>query len=216
MHDIQLHNTLSGKVEPFVPLRPGEVGMYTCGPTVYDYAHIGNFRTFVFQDILRRFLLSARVQADPRNESYRRGRSDHRERCRRGRRHSRVHGKVYSGVFRGLPHAERGITGALDTRYRPHPGNGFADQKSCRRIRTRIPAKARSITASRNLRITANFPRSISAASRRGRASIMIATKKKAPAISRCGRLPNPANSSGKRRSAQVVLGGISNVPRWP
>jgi cysteinyl-tRNA synthetase len=57
MHDIQLHNTLSGKVEPFVSLRPGEVGMYTCGPTVYDYAHIGNFRTFVFQDILRRFLL---------------------------------------------------------------------------------------------------------------------------------------------------------------
>jgi cysteinyl-tRNA synthetase len=56
-HDIQLHNTLSGKVEPFIPQRPGEVGMYTCGPTVYDYAHIGNFRTFVFQDILRRFLL---------------------------------------------------------------------------------------------------------------------------------------------------------------
>src|SRR6202162_4596879 len=56
MHDIQLHNTLSGKVEPFVPQRPGEVTMYTCGPTVYDYAHIGNYRTFVFQDILRRFL----------------------------------------------------------------------------------------------------------------------------------------------------------------
>jgi cysteinyl-tRNA synthetase len=54
--DIQLHNTLSGKVEPFVPQRPGEVRMYTCGPTVYDYAHIGNYRTFVFQDILRRFL----------------------------------------------------------------------------------------------------------------------------------------------------------------
>lgn len=56
MHEIQLHNTLSGKVEPFVPLKPGRVGMYTCGPTVYDYAHIGNYRTFVFQDILRRFL----------------------------------------------------------------------------------------------------------------------------------------------------------------
>ncbi|HEY2458972.1 MAG TPA: cysteine--tRNA ligase [Candidatus Acidoferrum sp.] len=56
-HDIQLHNTLSGKVEPFIPQKPGEVGMYTCGPTVYDYAHIGNFRTFVFQDVLRRFLL---------------------------------------------------------------------------------------------------------------------------------------------------------------
>ena len=56
MHEIQLHNTLSGKVEPFVTLKPGHVGMYTCGPTVYDYAHIGNYRTFVFQDILRRFL----------------------------------------------------------------------------------------------------------------------------------------------------------------
>lgn len=56
MHEIQLHNTLSGKIEPFVTLKPGQVGMYTCGPTVYDYAHIGNYRTFVFQDILRRFL----------------------------------------------------------------------------------------------------------------------------------------------------------------
>src|SRR5713101_1665693 len=56
MHELRLHNTLSGKTEAFVPLRAGEVRMYTCGPTVYDYAHIGNFRTFVFQDILRRYL----------------------------------------------------------------------------------------------------------------------------------------------------------------
>jgi cysteinyl-tRNA synthetase len=56
MHELRLHNTLSGKTEPFVPLRAAEVKMYTCGPTVYDYAHIGNFRTFVFQDILRRYL----------------------------------------------------------------------------------------------------------------------------------------------------------------
>ncbi|HLZ12303.1 MAG TPA: cysteine--tRNA ligase [Candidatus Acidoferrum sp.] len=56
MNEIRLHNTLTGKTEPFVPQTPGEVKMYTCGPTVYDYAHIGNFRTFVFQDILRRFL----------------------------------------------------------------------------------------------------------------------------------------------------------------
>jgi cysteinyl-tRNA synthetase len=56
MHELKLHNTLSGKTEPFVPQVAGEVKMYTCGPTVYDYAHIGNFRTFVFQDILRRYL----------------------------------------------------------------------------------------------------------------------------------------------------------------
>jgi cysteinyl-tRNA synthetase len=56
MPEIRLHNTLSAKSEAFVPQKAGEVRMYTCGPTVYDYAHIGNYRTFVFQDILRRFL----------------------------------------------------------------------------------------------------------------------------------------------------------------
>ena len=58
MSEIRLHNTLGGKVEPLNPVHPGEVRIYTCGPTVYASAHIGNFRTFVFQDILRRFLRS--------------------------------------------------------------------------------------------------------------------------------------------------------------
>jgi len=56
MHEIRFHNTLGGKIEAFAPQNGDEVRMYTCGPTVYDYAHIGNYRTFVFQDILRRFL----------------------------------------------------------------------------------------------------------------------------------------------------------------
>jgi cysteinyl-tRNA synthetase len=58
MTDIRFHNTLTNSLEPLSPIHPGEVRIYTCGPTVYDFAHIGNFRTFVFQDILRRFLLS--------------------------------------------------------------------------------------------------------------------------------------------------------------
>jgi cysteinyl-tRNA synthetase len=49
-------NTLSAKIEEFKPLHPNEVRMYACGPTVYDFGHIGNFRTFVFVDLLRRFL----------------------------------------------------------------------------------------------------------------------------------------------------------------
>jgi len=52
--EIKLENTLSGKKEIFVPLRAGYVGMYHCGPTVYDYAHIGNLRSYVFADVLRR------------------------------------------------------------------------------------------------------------------------------------------------------------------
>jgi cysteinyl-tRNA synthetase len=50
------YNTLSQKKEIFIPLKNGEVSMYTCGPTVYSYAHIGNFRTFIFEDLLRRYL----------------------------------------------------------------------------------------------------------------------------------------------------------------
>jgi cysteinyl-tRNA synthetase len=58
MTEILFHNTMSGRTEPFTPLFPGKVTIYTCGPTVYNYAHIGNYRTFVFQDVLRRFLES--------------------------------------------------------------------------------------------------------------------------------------------------------------
>src|SRR5580693_4023384 len=58
MNQIQFHNTLSNRLEALAPLHPGEVRIYTCGPTVYDFAHIGNFRTFTFQDVLRRFLRS--------------------------------------------------------------------------------------------------------------------------------------------------------------
>jgi len=54
---IRLYNTLTRKIEEFKPIKPGEVGMYTCGPTVYDYAHLGHARTYVFADILRRVLL---------------------------------------------------------------------------------------------------------------------------------------------------------------
>jgi len=53
---IKLHNTLSGKLEEFKPIRPGEVKMYNCGPTVYGIQHIGNLSMFVFTDILRRTL----------------------------------------------------------------------------------------------------------------------------------------------------------------
>jgi cysteinyl-tRNA synthetase len=53
---LRLYNTLSGKVEEFAPAADNTVRMYACGPTVYDYGHIGNFRTFVAVDVLRRFL----------------------------------------------------------------------------------------------------------------------------------------------------------------
>src|SRR5512140_3877962 len=56
---LRLFNTLTRRLEVLEPLAPGRVTMYTCGPTVWNYAHIGNFRTFVFEDVLRRYLAYA-------------------------------------------------------------------------------------------------------------------------------------------------------------
>src|SRR5437868_8329597 len=53
---LRFYNTLTQEVEPFAPLSGNTVRMYTCGPTVYNYVHIGNLRAFTFQDILRRWL----------------------------------------------------------------------------------------------------------------------------------------------------------------
>ncbi len=52
-----LFNTLTRKKEPFQPIEAGKVALYTCGPTVYDYAHIGNFRAFIFEDLFKRWLM---------------------------------------------------------------------------------------------------------------------------------------------------------------
>ena len=57
MNKLYLYNTLTRKKEEFKPIEKGQVGLYTCGPTVYNYAHIGNLRTYLFEDILKRILL---------------------------------------------------------------------------------------------------------------------------------------------------------------
>lgn len=54
---LRLFDTYTRSLRDFEPLNGPEVGMYTCGPTVYDYAHIGNLRTYIFEDILRRALI---------------------------------------------------------------------------------------------------------------------------------------------------------------
>ena len=54
--DIYLTNTLTKQKEKFIPIKEKEVGMYSCGPTVYKDATIGNVRTNIFQDVLRRML----------------------------------------------------------------------------------------------------------------------------------------------------------------
>ncbi len=54
---LKLYNTLTKQIEEIKPIRSGQIGLYTCGPTVYDVAHIGNLRTYIFEDILKRALV---------------------------------------------------------------------------------------------------------------------------------------------------------------
>jgi len=61
---LRFYNTLTQQVEAFSTLQPSLVRMYTCGPTVYNFAHIGNFRSFTFQDILRRWLRARGYKLD--------------------------------------------------------------------------------------------------------------------------------------------------------
>lgn len=57
--ELKLYNTMTRQIEPFKPIHDKEVGMYCCGPTVYNYAHIGNLRTYIFEDVLKRALFLA-------------------------------------------------------------------------------------------------------------------------------------------------------------
>src|SRR3989344_3673249 len=59
---LKLYNTLIRKIEDFEPLNPPKVGIYACGPTVYDYIHIGNLRSFMFYDVLRNTLTANKFE----------------------------------------------------------------------------------------------------------------------------------------------------------
>jgi cysteinyl-tRNA synthetase len=54
---MKFYNTLTHRLEDFVEIKKGEIGLYTCGPTVYDYPHIGNYRSYVFEDLVKRFFI---------------------------------------------------------------------------------------------------------------------------------------------------------------
>ena len=56
INNFNLYNTLTKQVEPFTPHEAGKVSMYTCGPTVYHFAHIGNLRSYIMEDVLEKFL----------------------------------------------------------------------------------------------------------------------------------------------------------------
>ena len=61
---LEFYNTLTREKEIFTPINPPNVGFYSCGPTVYNYPHIGNYRAYIFADILKRVLLYEHVDIE--------------------------------------------------------------------------------------------------------------------------------------------------------
>src|SRR5580692_5597726 len=215
MHEIRFHNTLGGKIEAFAPQKGDGVRMYTCGPTVYDYAHIGNYRTFVFQDILRRFLklrgfkmkhVMNLTDVDDRiiANSAAAGVSI--------RDYTEKYAQAFFTIARRSASNRPSIGSA-----RPIISTIWSGSLSdCRRRPTPIQAKVRSTTASRSFRITAGSRTSMSQEFRPARGSMWTATRKRARATLPCGKRQSLASISGRLPSAKAAPAGTLNSLRWP
>ena len=79
-----LYNSATHKKEEFKTHTPNHVEMYTCGPTVYHFAHIGNLRSYIMEDVLEKYLRYFGLQREPRHEHHRRRPPDQRRRRGRG------------------------------------------------------------------------------------------------------------------------------------
>ena len=121
---LHLHDTMSRELVAVEPIEPGHVRMYTCGPTVWNRVHIGNFRTFIFEDVLRRWLDRQLREGHPRDEPHRRRRPDHQERCRARPLARRGDRAVDRRVRGGSRHARHPAGAPLPTRDRVHRADG--------------------------------------------------------------------------------------------
>src|ERR1035441_5824600 len=212
---LRFYNTLSQQVEEFTPASQNTVRMYTCGPTVYDFAHIGNFRTFTFVDLLRKCLRANGFQlnhvmniTDVDDKIIRNAVASHQTLAE--------YTKIYTDAFledcaaRRLERPERL---ALPPSTFPTwwlPSNNWAP------VNTRIPARARPTSRSPASRPTASFRTTISAATWRAPGWTSMSTRRPTRAILRCGRRPRRTSPAGTPPSVRGAPGGISSARSWP
>ena len=195
---LRFYNTLSQQVEEFSPARDNTVRMYTCGPTVYDYAHIGNFRTFTFVDILRQVAARQRIPPRPRHEHHRRGRQDHPQ--RRGRSTRRWTNTPPSTPRRSWRIAPRCAWSAPEHLV---PATDHIDDMA--EAIARLAAGHHTYTSDGSVYFRiATFPGLRQALAQRfqrqpapARASMWTNTKRPTRATSRCGKRPRKASRSG-------------------
>jgi hypothetical protein len=191
---LDLFNTLTGKVEPLFASDGQSLRFYCCGPTVYDYGHIGNFRTFLHVDLLRR---TARLN----------GLALH---------HVMNITDVDDKIIRNAALAGKSI-GDFSAKFEQA---FFEDMDALGVERPEQIARATEnidgTSASPAFRSTASFRRRTSKALKTTPASISTSTTKIQPATLHFGRPPSPVKRPGRHRWATAVLAGTSSAPQWP
>ena len=198
---LRFYNTLSQQVEEFSPASDNTVRMYTCGPTVYDFAHIGNFRTFTFVDLLRKWLRANGFElnhvmniTDVDDKIIRNAVAQHKSLD-----------EYTADLHRGLPgrlrHAAAGAARAADA---APPSISTTWWQAIEKLADDEPhlhaATGPSTSASPPFPGTASSRTTISAATWPARAWTWTNTRRPMPAISRCGRRPRKASRSGRHR----------------
>ena len=213
---LRIYNTLSGKVEEFQPLQGNEVRMYACGPTVYDYGHIGNFRTFVAVDILHRFLRQSGYKVRHVMNI-----TDVDDKIIRNAARAGVSVKQYTAKYEKAFLEDTTILNiekpelVRATEHIPEMAEFIWNWR--RRDSPTAPRMDLTTSASPSFPATASFPKKISPEWKTARASMSMNTKKTARAILPCGRRPSRARLRGRRPLGEDVRDGTSNVPscRW-
>ena len=215
MGDIVFHNTLGGQNQVFVPLHPGQVRMYTCGPTVYDFAHIGNFRTFVFQDILRRFLRSRGFEVIQVTNF-----TDVDDRIITKAAEAKLDIRDYTAKYIEAFLADQRVLGIQKPEYMVRATDHIEDMVQ---LIERLTAKGFTYVSDGSIyfRIS-QFPdygkltHVDTAGIRPERVWMWIAMTRPMRGISLSGKRPNRASFSGKRGSAQAVRAGTLSARPWP
>ena len=209
---LRFHNTLSGRIEDFVPIEPGRVKLYTCGPTVYDLPHIGNWRAYIFEDLLKRFLVYRGFKVDPRDEHHGCRRQDDPRSPGPRDRARRLHPAVHRGLRPGPRRAQHPPRRPLSPGDGAHPGDGRAHQDAPGEGHSPTGRMARSISPSTSSRLTGGYRRSISRSSGRGAAATPTSTKKRTSMTSPSGRRPRRESRSGRPTSGRAGRAGTSNA----
>ena len=212
---VRLHDTLSGETRPLVPLRDDRIGIYSCGPTVYGPAHIGNFRSFLFADLLVRFLRWRGEQV-----TWVMNITDIDDKIIRGAAATgesiETLAERYLAAFLADAEALRMTTpGRAAEGDPPHRRDRRADRDCSSSAATPTgPTTARSSTGSRRGRRTGAWRASTPRVSGWGSGSSPTSTARTTSATSHSGRHPSPASRRGRPRSARAGRAGTSNARR--